>query len=176
MGDFIEVLGGRLAVKQGTGATNHFAGFVGENDIDWIRSAARDEAMRLVAETVGVLGVVDFEVEVAEAGDDVAADGGVALADGGGENEGVGAVQAGSHLTDGALDAVDEEVVGEFGLGVAVVTEADDLAEIIGGAGDAEEAAFFVEVGFKVVALELELAADGEGGGGVNVAAAGGHH
>ena len=130
----------------------------------------------MVAETVGVLGVVDFEVEVAEAGDDVAADGGVALADGGGENEGVGAVQAGSHLADGALDAIDKEVVGKFGLGIAVVTEADDLAKIIGGAGDAEETAFFVEVGFKIVALEFEFATDGEGGGGVNVAAAGGHH
>ena len=45
LGGFHRGLSRGLAVKQGAGATDHFAGFVGENDIDWIRSAARDEAM-----------------------------------------------------------------------------------------------------------------------------------
>lgn len=126
-----------LFVNKGGGTADHFAGFVGADDINRLRAGGGDDAMTLVVEAVVVLRVANLEAEIAKAGDDVAADFGVALADGSGEDEGVDALEGGGHLGDRALEAIDIHLIGELRAGVAVVAKAQDLAHIVGLAADA---------------------------------------
>jgi len=166
---------GFLCGEEDFGAAEHGGSFVGMDDVDGFRAFCGDVDIVTVAEAGVVFLVVEFEAEVFEAGDDIAADFGVAFADGGGEDEGVGAAHGGDHFADGALDAIDIHVIGELGAGVRGA-QFENVAHVAGDAADAEEAALAVQIFFDGFVVQAEFVLDGDGGGRVDVAGAGCHH
>lgn len=157
------------------GAADHGGSFVGVNNVDGLGRFGGDIDVFMFAEAGVVLFVVNFEAEIGEAGDDVTADFGIALADGGGKDESVDTLHGGNHFTDGALDAVDIHIIGKLGARM-VGTGGENFAHVAANTANAEEATLAIKVFFDSFFVKTELVLDGDGGGRVKIAGAGGHH
>ena len=145
----------RLRLEEGEGGADHLGGFVGADDVDGFGVGHGYVGVGASELGVFVFDAVKVETEVGEFLGDAVADVFGAFAYCSGEDDSVDATEGGCHLADEVLGTVDKEGVSEGGLGVTFVAFLDDLAHVVGGTGDAEEAGFFVEVFFELFVIEL---------------------
>lgn len=125
-----------LAGEEDFGTANHGVSFVSLDDVNREGRFGRDINVLVVAKTSVVFCVVEVEVKIAEARDDIAADFSIAFADCGGEDESINALHGSYHLADGSLDAVNIHVVSQLGTGV-ISTGFDNLPQVAADTADA---------------------------------------